>query len=201
MNSQWNNPITQYQNLLLFVVTSVTYNINRSVYFPGESVMRFYKENKQDENKTMRTRRHKRENKEVDTVNKNDNFDILVVDDNLEQANIIKLLIEQYGFKAQFTTDSEVAYQKILKDRPRLVILDLMMPEIDGLRLCKMIKENPHTADTRVIIYSGKLYESDRRKALALGADLFLTKPTRAYILLDAIKNLLLPSSNEVYQN
>lgn len=126
-------------------------------------------------------------------------FDVLVVDDNIEQANITKLLIEQKGITAQYVTNGKTALEQIRKDKPRLVILDLMMPELDGLRLCKMIKENPATADTRVIIYSGKLYESDRRKALALGADLFLTKPTRAYILLDAVNNLLMPAANEIH--
>jgi DNA-binding response OmpR family regulator len=125
--------------------------------------------------------------------------DILVIDDNFEQANILKLLIEQYGFNARFTTDSKTALEKIETFKPRLVILDLMMPEVDGLRLCKAIKSNPRIAETKIIIYSGKLYDTDRRKALALGADMFLTKPTRSYILLDAIKNLLLPVTNEVH--
>lgn len=128
-------------------------------------------------------------------------FDIFVIDDNFEQANIIKMIIQQYGFKAKFTTNSKTAFQKILKFKPRLVILDLMMPNVDGLRLCKMIRENPATADIKIIVYSGKQYESDRRKALMLGADLFLTKPTRSYILLESIKNLLLPSANEVFQD
>ena len=125
--------------------------------------------------------------------------DILVIDDNFEQANILKLLIEQYGFNARFTTDSKTALEKIETFKPRLVILDLMMPEVDGLRLCKAIKSNPNIAKTKIIIYSGKLYDTDRRKALALGAEMFLTKPTRSYILLDAIKNLLLPVTNEVH--
>jgi CheY-like chemotaxis protein len=129
----------------------------------------------------------------------NPSCDILVVDDNYEQANILKLLIEQYGFNARFTTDSSSAMEKIELFKPRLVILDLMMPEVDGLRLCKAIKENPDMADIKIIIYSGKLYDSDKRKALALGADLFLTKPTRSYVLLDAIKNLLLPVTNEIH--
>ncbi len=128
-------------------------------------------------------------------------YDIIVIDDNYEQANIIKLLVQEYGFKANFITDSHKAFEIIKKEKPRLIILDLMMPEVDGLRLCKMIKEDPETADTRIIIYSGKMYESDRRKALALGADLFLTKPTRSYILLDAIKNLLLPTTDEIISN
>ncbi|GAB4363927.1 MAG: hypothetical protein Kow0042_02150 [Calditrichia bacterium] len=129
------------------------------------------------------------------------NLDVLVIDDNLEQASITKLLIEQNGFAAQFTTSSQDALKRIQENRPRLVILDLMMPDIDGLRLCKMIKEDPKTSHTRIIIYSGKMYEADRRKALALGADLFLTKPTRSYILVDAIKNLLLTIPDEVHKN
>jgi CheY-like chemotaxis protein len=128
-------------------------------------------------------------------------FDVFVIDDNFEQANILKLLIEQFGFKAKFTTDSKSALQKIKKYQPRLVILDLMMPGVDGLRLCKMLKENPQTNNIKIIIYSGKLYDSDRRKAMMLGADLFLTKPTRAHVLLDSIKGLLLPVTHEILQN
>jgi len=127
--------------------------------------------------------------------------DIFVVDDNFDQASIIKLLIEQTGLTAKFTTKSEMAYQTILKNKPRLVILDLMMPEIDGLKLLKMIKDNPVTQSVKIIIYSGKLYDSDRRKAFMLGADLFLTKPTRSHILLDSIKSLLQMNPHGILQN
>ena len=128
-------------------------------------------------------------------------YDVFVVDDNFDQANIIKLLIEQSGLKANFTTDSEAAYQTIIKDKPRLVILDLMMPELDGLKLLKMIKENPDTQNVKIIVYSGKLYDSDRRKAFMLGADIFLTKPTRSQVLMDSIRSLLDSNRNEIYQN
>lgn len=130
-----------------------------------------------------------------------DQFDVFVIDDNFEQASILKLLIEQFGYRVKFTTDSKSALQKIKKYQPRLVILDLMMPGVDGLRLCKMLKENPQTHDIKIIIYSGKLYDSDRRKAMMLGADLFLTKPTRAHVLLESIKGLLLPVTHEILQN
>ncbi len=128
-------------------------------------------------------------------------MDVMIVDDNFDQARIMKLLVEQYGFKASFTTSSKSALRNIQKFKPRLAILDLMMPEIDGLRLCRMIKENPSTSDTRIIIYSGKLYESDRRKAFSLGADLFLTKPTRANVLLSSIRSLLKSPAHESIPN
>lgn len=128
-------------------------------------------------------------------------YDVFVVDDNFDQASILKLLIEQYGFRTKFTTRSKTAYQTILKCKPRLVILDLMMPEIDGLQLCKLIRENPRTAEIKILIYSGKIYDSDKRKARSVGADLFLTKPTKSQILIDSIRSLLNPQPDEILQN
>ena len=129
-------------------------------------------------------------------------YDVLIVEDNLEQAHLTKLLIEEYGLKAQYLTDSSKALRAIQKDKPAIVILDLMMPELDGLRLCRQIKNSPDTRKTRVIIYSGKMYDSDRRKAMQLGADAFFIKPTRANMLITKIKELLPYSfSNGSYQN
>jgi len=128
-------------------------------------------------------------------------YDVFVVDDNFDQASILKLLIEQYGFRTRFTTRSKTAYQTILKCKPRLVIIDLMMPEIDGLQLCRLIRENPQTAETKILIYSGKIYDSDKRKARSVGADLFLTKPTKSQILIDSIRGLLNLQPDEILQN
>jgi CheY-like chemotaxis protein len=121
-------------------------------------------------------------------------FDIYIVDDNYDQANILKLLIEHYGYKVTFSTNSEDAFEGIIRSQPRLVILDLMMPEIDGLKLCRMLKENPMTSNIKIIIYSGKLYEADRRTAIRLGADIFLTKPTKSQVLLNSINSLIAPN-------
>ncbi|RMI20077.1 MAG: response regulator [Calditrichaeota bacterium] len=128
-------------------------------------------------------------------------YDVLIVEDNPEQANLTKLLVEEYGFKAHFVTNSREALQTIMTHKPAVVILDLMMPEIDGLRLCKQIKSSPNIKTTRVIIYSGKMYESDRRKAMDLGADAFFIKPTRANTLISKIRELLQPFQNGSYKN
>lgn len=135
------------------------------------------------------------------STTRNKPYDILIVEDNLEQAHLTKLLVEEYGFKAHFVTSSAEAIQIIESDRPRVVILDLMMPEVDGLRLCQQIKSGSGTEDTKIIIYSGKMYESDRRKALELGADAFFIKPTRANMLITKIKELLHPIQHGSYTN
>jgi len=128
-------------------------------------------------------------------------YDILIVEDNVEQAHLTKLLLEEYGFSAHFVTKSSEAMQVIQQDKPRVVILDLMMPQVDGLRLCQQIKNGTGVQNTKVIIYSGKMYDSDRRKALDLGADAFFSKPTRANNLISKIRELLHPIHNGSYQN
>ena len=132
---------------------------------------------------------------------KNGKYEILIVEDNEELASITKLLLEQNNFKAEFITDSTIAYDKIKKDRPLIVILDLLMPNVDGLRLCRKIKLSKTLTDIKIIIYSGKNYESDKRKAINLGADAFFVKPTRAHLLIDKVKELLHPIPHEPYQN
>ncbi len=128
-------------------------------------------------------------------------YDILIVEDNVEQAHLTKMLLEEYGFSAHFVTKSAEAMRVIQADKPRVVILDLMMPQVDGLRLCQQIKNGAGARNTKVIIYSGKMYDSDRRKALKLGADAFFPKPTRANILISKIRELLHPIHNGSYQN
>lgn len=128
-------------------------------------------------------------------------YDILIVEDNVEQASLTKMLMEEYGFTAHYVTDSIEAFKTIQSDKPGVVILDLMMPELDGLRLCKKIKSSPMLGNTKIIIYSGKMYDSDRRKALELGADAFFIKPARANMLITKIRELLHPIQNGTYQN
>lgn len=128
-------------------------------------------------------------------------YDILIVEDNAEQASLTKMLMEEYGFRAHYVTKSTEAFKTIQSDKPGVVILDLMMPELDGLRLCKKIKSSPMLDKTKIIIYSGKMYDSDRRKAIELGADAFFIKPTRANMLITKIRELLHPIQNGTYQN
>lgn len=140
----------------------------------------------------------------MSTMNKEtapEKYDILIVEDNDEQAYLTKLLVEEYGFSAHYITESSIALATIQKARPAVVILDLMMPELDGLRLCQQIKDSEDTRQTKIIIYSGKMYESDQRKALELGADAFFVKPTRANNLIGKIKELLHTHRNGSYKN
>ena len=129
-------------------------------------------------------------------------YDVLIVEDNEEQAHLTKLLMQEYGFRSEYLTDSSLAFEVISRDKPPVVIVDLMMPKLDGLRLLQQIKSTPETANTRIIIYSGKVYDSDRRKALELGADAFFFKPTKAQKIVETVRAFLkTPAQHETYNN
>jgi DNA-binding response OmpR family regulator len=117
--------------------------------------------------------------------------DILVIDDDPTQARLSTELLRHAGYNVDSLTDSTQAMDYINANRPRMVILDLMMPGLDGLSLCKMIKEDPNLKDTKVVFLTAKVFDVDKRKALSLGADVFLNKPVDNDELVNNIKSLL----------
>jgi len=85
-----------------------------------------------------------------------DRIKILVADDNRLQLSIIGDALIEAGFEV-FTIDrGKIVFQEVLKNRPQLVMLDIMMPEIDGISICRGLKTNPQTKNTLIVIYSCK---------------------------------------------
>lgn len=121
----------------------------------------------------------------------NHELDILIIDDDEKLTEILSTLLEFKGFKVEKINDSTIAYSFIRSKMPKIIILDLMMPEVDGLRLLKTIKEDPEMKKIKVIVYSGKAFDVDKRLAMTYGADAFLNKPAKAKILLEKINSLM----------
>ena len=82
--------------------------------------------------------------------------------------------------------------------KPQLVILDIMMPGLDGFTLLKSIKENSVLKEIPVIILSGKPFIPEQRKALALGAEMYLTKPIRSQLLLEKVEPYLQAANDKI---
>lgn len=104
-------------------------------------------------------------------------FKILIVEDD---HNIIELLtynLEQEGFDVHTAPDGADALQRAASDTPDLIILDLLLPEIDGLEVCRLLKRNPRTAAIPVIMLTAKDEEVDRIVGFELGADDYIAKP------------------------
>lgn len=101
---------------------------------------------------------------------------ILVVDDTPENIDVLSgLLRDQYKVKA--AKSGERALKLVEKAKPDLILLDIMMPEMDGFEVCRRLKANAETNDIPVIFISGKNTEQDRKQGLELGAVGYLTKP------------------------
>jgi two-component system alkaline phosphatase synthesis response regulator PhoP len=115
---------------------------------------------------------------------------ILIVEDEAEIAQLVKLYLDKDGFRTA-TANTGVEGLKLIKtDRPDMVILDLMLPEMDGLEICKKIRNAPDTALLPVLMLTAKAEESDTIIGLELGADDYVTKPFSPKVLVTRVKAL-----------
>lgn len=106
-----------------------------------------------------------------------DRYTVHVVDDDPVMLALLVHCLSADNFDVASSSSGEEALDKILEQRPDCVILDVMMPGMDGLELCRRLRAAPQLSATKIIMTSGKSYEPDRRRALAVGADAFIPKP------------------------
>jgi DNA-binding response OmpR family regulator len=116
---------------------------------------------------------------------------ILVVDDEPEAVELVEFNLKQAGFAVVTAADGAEALQKARATTPDLVVLDLMLPEIGGLEICRMLRRDPATAAMPIIMLTAKAAEIDRVLGLELGADDYLTKPFSPRELVLRVKKLL----------
>lgn len=102
---------------------------------------------------------------------------ILVVEDEKDIAELVRFNLEQDGFAVVTATDGEDALEALRKSAPTLVILDLMLPGMTGLEVCRRIRSDPATAALPIMMLTAKAAEVDRILGLEMGADDYVTKP------------------------
>ncbi len=116
---------------------------------------------------------------------------ILLVDDDRLILEICKDVLEQAGYRTVCLQDGRTATSAVAAHRPALIILDIMMPGMDGLSLCKLLRSGPEAFRGPIVILSAKRYETDKRTAREVGANSFLEKPFKPERLLDTVQGLL----------
>ena len=116
---------------------------------------------------------------------------ILVVDDEPDALEVLGFKLREAGFTPLFATDGLKALAAVRAERPDLVVLDLMLPELDGLEVCKLMRRDPATAGIPVLMLTAKAAEMDRVVGLELGADDYVTKPYSPRELVLRIRKLL----------
>jgi two-component system phosphate regulon response regulator PhoB/two-component system alkaline phosphatase synthesis response regulator PhoP len=116
---------------------------------------------------------------------------IAVVEDEPDVSHLIAYHLEKNGFKAKEFRNAKSFLETLSFEIPSLIILDLMLPDIDGLEICKKIKNNEKTSRIPIIIVTAKGEESDRIVGLELGADDYITKPFSPRELVARVKAVL----------
>jgi two-component system phosphate regulon response regulator PhoB len=116
---------------------------------------------------------------------------ILVVDDEPDAVELIEFNLRAAGYDVTSAADGAEALTKARNHTPNLIILDLMLPEIDGLEVCKLLRRDRATADIPIIMVTAKAAEIDRVLGLEIGADDYVTKPFSPRELVLRVKKLL----------
>ena len=116
---------------------------------------------------------------------------ILVVDDEIYIVHILEFSLTMEGYEVATASDGEEALRKIEEDRPDLVVLDIMMPKLDGYEVCRRLRQKEETASLPVILLSAKGRPVDREVGMEVGADDYIVKPFSPRRLLEKIRELL----------
>ncbi len=116
---------------------------------------------------------------------------ILIVEDEQDILQLVKHELEKEGFRPVTAMSGLEALKKVKEDKPDLVVLDLMLPEMDGLEVCKRLRSVPDTAMLPILMLTAKAEESDTIVGLELGADDYVTKPFSPKALVARVKALL----------
>jgi phosphate regulon transcriptional regulator PhoB len=116
---------------------------------------------------------------------------ILIVDDEPDITEIVKYNLEKEGFRTIIVRDGNEALQSTRNNAPDLIILDLMLPGINGLEVCRILKRNPETENIPIIMLTAKTEESDRVVGLEMGADDYMTKPFSVRELAARVRTVL----------
>jgi len=116
---------------------------------------------------------------------------ILVVEDDEDILELITYNLKKEGYQVFTCTSGELALDSARKNNPALVVLDIMLPGMDGLEVCKLIKHDPATMSIPVIMLTAKNEEADVVSGLEIGADDYMSKPFSPKVLIARIRNLV----------
>ncbi len=116
---------------------------------------------------------------------------VLVVDDEPNIVLSLEFLMRRAGFEVEIARDGAEALAALDRTPPDLLLLDVMMPELDGFEVCERIRQRPEWRTTKIVMLTASGREAERRRGLALGADAYVTKPFSTRELVEQVKAML----------
>lgn len=119
---------------------------------------------------------------------------ILIVDDDLDTLKLVGLMLKRQGYSITAASTGNQALQKASEDRPNLILLDVMMPDMDGYEVTRRLRNNPDLAHIPIIMFTAKTMVDDKVAGFEAGVDDYMTKPTHPAELVSRVKSLLTQS-------
>lgn len=116
---------------------------------------------------------------------------VLIVDDEPNIVLSLEFLLQQKGYRLSLASDGETAWRTLLADPPDLVLLDVMLPGLDGFEICRRLRGDRRFDRTRIILLTARGREVDRLQGEDLGADLYITKPFSTRELVQEVERCL----------
>jgi DNA-binding response OmpR family regulator len=116
---------------------------------------------------------------------------VLIIEDNATYAKIIQKRLESRGYRTVVATDGLTGYDQARKIRPDLILLDLILPEIDGYKVCRLIKFDRNLRNTPIAIFTSRDTEADESIARKARADAYMLKTVSAGTMLEIVRRLL----------
>src|SRR5256885_2584872 len=120
---------------------------------------------------------------------------ILIVDDNATNMKLVRILLASEGYDVRTAADAEEALNVLKEFSPRLILMDIQLPGIDGLELTRRLKADPATADVLIVALTAYAMKGDEEKARAAGCDGYLVKPIDTRTLAATVRGLLGPGA------
>jgi len=116
---------------------------------------------------------------------------ILVVEDEKSLLKLQSILLTLRGYDVEGVTDGQAALEAVVTMDPDLILLDIMLPKIDGLEVCRQVKANVATRHIPIIMLTAKKSKEDLVMGEQAGADMYITKPYKSSMVIDTIQRLL----------
>ena len=128
------------------------------------------------------------------------NKKILVIEDDPNSVRFIEYTLEQEGYQVSSAKDGLEGLKKARDERPDLIILDIMLPGLDGYDVCHQLRQEPETAALPILMLSARARQDDKDIGLKMGANDYLAKPADPSIIVDRVEALLAERSQAAHQ-
>ncbi len=116
---------------------------------------------------------------------------VLLAEDEKNVILGVRTCLDAVGYDVEVVEDGEEALNSVKRAHPDMILLDLLMPKVDGFEVLKVLKGNEETSKIPIVVLTAKAEETDRQRAMELGADNYMTKPFKPQELWDVIKGYL----------